>query len=60
MEVEDFNPLEAKVLKGAIERGGVSKIYHSLIINTPDRFDMLRARWKELLGGLEEEDWREA
>ena len=58
--LEEFNPLEVKVLSGKMGRGGVSRLYKSLVIHTPDRFDCLREKWEGLVGDLEEEDWRDA
>ena len=59
-ELEEFNPLEAKLLLGAMGRGGVSRLYRSLVINSPECFSPLRERWESYVGPLEEEDWREA
>lgn len=40
--------------------GGVSRIYRSLVNNTPTYLDSLRAPWEGWLGPLEEADWRDA
>ena len=57
----EHNPLEAKLLNGAIGKGGISKIYKTLVINSPDCFAALRGRWEALIGDMEEEEeWRDA
>ena len=58
--MSEFNPLEAKLLQGALGRGGLSRIYKSLIINSPECFQPLRNKWEEQVGTLDEEDWRDA
>ena len=59
-ELADCNPLEARLLQGPIGRGGISKIYRTLVVNSPECFSALRARWEGIGGKLEEEDWRDA
>ena len=60
VDLPDHNPLEAKLLNGAMGKGGISKLYKTLVINSPECFSALRSRWEEMSGELEEEEWREA
>ena len=55
----ESNPLEAKLLNGAMGKGGISRIYRSLVVNSPECFSTLLEKWEELVGRLEEKDWRD-
>lgn len=56
----EFSPLEAQVMTGNLGRGGVSRIYRSLVNNGSPTLNALRTSWEGWLGPLEDEDWRDA
>ena len=58
-DLPENNPLESKLLWGPLGRDGISKVYHSLIINSHDLVLDLKVRWESLVGALDEEDWRD-
>ena len=43
-DLAEFNPLEAKLFNGPLRKGAISKIYRSLIVNSPESFAGLRQR----------------
>lgn len=49
-----------QILMGNLGKGGVSKIYSSLVNNCPSSLDPFRHRWETWLGPMEDEDWRDA
>lgn len=60
ISLPEFSPLEAQVMMGNLGKGGVSRIYRSLINNGPASLDGVRARWEGWVGPLEEADCRDA
>ena len=59
-EIPEHNPLEAKILLTHMARYNISNIYRSLIIHSPDTFEMLRAAWTADIPHLTSEGWGEA
>lgn len=55
-----FSPLEAKLFMGDLQDRKISKIYQTLVTNSPNSLDRLRRTWELDLGDLENEDWTEA
>lgn len=55
-----FIPIEDKLFMGDLQDHKVSKIYQSLVTNSPNTLNKLREAWELDLGDMESEDWTEA
>ena len=60
LKLPESNPLENKAICDHMGRGGISRLYRTLVVNSPNLFQPLRARWESWVGSLNEEDWHEA
>ena len=60
VELEDFSPLEARLLEGRLDTKAVAMTYRTQINNAPDKLHKLRHKWERDATDIEDIDWEAA